>query len=280
MHNACAHAGWAPDVLALTARDEASAPFWLDRPDGAGAPAGAHRRRGVRPRRRRRRFHGPLGGAARQGAGPGAGRPGPRGGRRRRPGQRSQRRHLRRPRLRTAYSQGAERSRTRTTACWRSAARTSTRSSASVRDLGIDCGWERTGELDIASSPWQVRGLRESRTTRGRRPASRASGWTGTALRAEIASPTYWPAGGTMTRRSWTRRASPGDWRARARSGACASARARPSPPSAALPRRGRPAHSLGSGSGAASRARHQCLQAAAPSGCASTSCPCTTTRS
>ena len=30
-----------------------------------------------------------------------------------------------------------------------------------VRDLGIDCGWERTGELEIASAPWQVEGLRE-----------------------------------------------------------------------------------------------------------------------
>jgi glycine/D-amino acid oxidase-like deaminating enzyme len=59
-----------------------------------------------------------------------------------------------------------------------------------VRDLPIDCGWERTGELEIASAPWQVGGLRETFEQHER--AGIPSSWLdGEELRAEIHSPTY-----------------------------------------------------------------------------------------
>ncbi len=61
---------------------------------------------------------------------------------------------------------------------------------ASVRDLGIDCGWESTGELEIASAPWQVAGLRELYDQA--QAAGIPGEWLdGEDLRAEIASPTY-----------------------------------------------------------------------------------------
>ena len=41
--------------------------------------------------------------------------------------------------------------------------RTSRRSSAPCSELRIDCGWELTGEMEIATTPWQVDGLRELR---------------------------------------------------------------------------------------------------------------------
>jgi glycine/D-amino acid oxidase-like deaminating enzyme len=59
-----------------------------------------------------------------------------------------------------------------------------------VRELGIDCGWEWTGELEIASSPWQVEGLRELYDQA--QAAGLAGEWLdGEELRAEIKSPTY-----------------------------------------------------------------------------------------
>ena len=59
-----------------------------------------------------------------------------------------------------------------------------------VRELSIDCGWERTGEMEVATAPWQVDGLREAYER------SAAGGVAGTwldgeALREEIHSPTY-----------------------------------------------------------------------------------------
>jgi len=59
-----------------------------------------------------------------------------------------------------------------------------------VKELPIDCGWELTGEMEIATATWQVDGLRELREQ------SEAAGLPGTwldgeALREEIASPTY-----------------------------------------------------------------------------------------
>ena len=59
-----------------------------------------------------------------------------------------------------------------------------------VKELPIDCGWELTGEMEIATAPWQVEGLRELHDQ------SKAAGLPGTwldgeALREEIASPTY-----------------------------------------------------------------------------------------
>jgi glycine/D-amino acid oxidase-like deaminating enzyme len=61
---------------------------------------------------------------------------------------------------------------------------------STLRDLGIDCGWERTGELEIATAPWQVDGLREQYEQA--KAAGIVGGWLdGEALRAEIKSPTY-----------------------------------------------------------------------------------------
>jgi glycine/D-amino acid oxidase-like deaminating enzyme len=59
-----------------------------------------------------------------------------------------------------------------------------------IRDLGIECGWERTGEMEVATAPWQVDGLREAFEE------GLAAGHPGTwldeeELRAEIHSPTY-----------------------------------------------------------------------------------------
>jgi glycine/D-amino acid oxidase-like deaminating enzyme len=59
-----------------------------------------------------------------------------------------------------------------------------------IRRLGIECGWEATGELEIASAPWQVDGLRE--LYEQARAAGIPGEWLdGEDLRAEIKSPTY-----------------------------------------------------------------------------------------
>jgi glycine/D-amino acid oxidase-like deaminating enzyme len=59
-----------------------------------------------------------------------------------------------------------------------------------IDDHGIACGWERTGELDIASAPWQVEGLREERDEYAR--VGLGHELLGReALQAEIHSPTY-----------------------------------------------------------------------------------------
>lgn len=59
-----------------------------------------------------------------------------------------------------------------------------------IGELGIDCGWERTGELEVATAPWQVEALRESHEQAA--AAGVATTWLdGERLRAEIRSPTY-----------------------------------------------------------------------------------------
>jgi glycine/D-amino acid oxidase-like deaminating enzyme len=59
-----------------------------------------------------------------------------------------------------------------------------------IADLGIACGWERTGELDVASAAWQVEGLEEERDQYAR--VGLGHELLGReALRAEIHSPTY-----------------------------------------------------------------------------------------
>lgn len=61
---------------------------------------------------------------------------------------------------------------------------------SAVGGLSIDCGWERTGEMDVATAPWQVVGLREHFD---QCVAAGVPGvWLdGEALRDEIRSPTY-----------------------------------------------------------------------------------------
>jgi glycine/D-amino acid oxidase-like deaminating enzyme len=55
---------------------------------------------------------------------------------------------------------------------------------------GIDCGWERTGELDIASSAWQIEGLREEQAHYARLGIDQE--WLDEdAMRADVHSPTY-----------------------------------------------------------------------------------------
>jgi len=59
-----------------------------------------------------------------------------------------------------------------------------------IAELGIECGFERTGELEIASSQWQLDGLREVREEHERDGVPHT--WLdGEELRAEIHSPTY-----------------------------------------------------------------------------------------
>ena len=187
------------------------------RPGGAGPPAGAHRRRLLRPRRRRRRLHRPLDGASRQGAGPRPRRRRSRGRGRRRGGQRAQRRHLhgvaharRGPGRR--FFPGEE---------GRLVALGSENLDAIGQTIvrhGIDCGWERTGELDIATAPWQVAASQRSATTT-RASGSATSGSTARRCRRTSTRRPTWPASGTTTPRSSTRRAWRGAWRAPAPGG-------------------------------------------------------------
>ena len=59
-----------------------------------------------------------------------------------------------------------------------------------IAGYDIACGWERTGEMDIASAPWQVDGLREERDHYAR--VGVAHDWLDReALQAEVRSPTY-----------------------------------------------------------------------------------------
>jgi glycine/D-amino acid oxidase-like deaminating enzyme len=59
-----------------------------------------------------------------------------------------------------------------------------------IRDLGIDCGWERTGEMEVATAPWQVDGLREA-CAAGMAAGVPGTWLSGEELRAEIHSPTF-----------------------------------------------------------------------------------------
>ncbi len=59
-----------------------------------------------------------------------------------------------------------------------------------LRELSIDCGWERTGEMEVASAPWQVDGLREQ-YEQARVTGAPGTWLDGEELRAEIHSPTY-----------------------------------------------------------------------------------------
>jgi glycine/D-amino acid oxidase-like deaminating enzyme len=59
-----------------------------------------------------------------------------------------------------------------------------------VTRYGIDCGWERTGEMDLAVRPWHLQGLREEQQAFERLGV--ATEWLDTeAVRAEVHSPTY-----------------------------------------------------------------------------------------
>jgi glycine/D-amino acid oxidase-like deaminating enzyme len=70
---------------------------------------------------------------------------------------------------------------------------------AAVDAYGIDCGFERTGEMSVATAPWQLAGLAEDAA------AARTYGedvvvLDGAAVRGELDSPTY--LGGTWRTRS------------------------------------------------------------------------------
>lgn len=59
-----------------------------------------------------------------------------------------------------------------------------------VDRYGIDCGFERTGELDVAVDPWQLDGLREEHE-QGRRAGLSLQLLDAAATRAMVNSPTY-----------------------------------------------------------------------------------------
>jgi len=59
-----------------------------------------------------------------------------------------------------------------------------------VVGYGIDCGWERTGDMEVATEPWHVASLEQARANLAR--AGQRVAWLDReAVRAEIASPTY-----------------------------------------------------------------------------------------
>ena len=59
-----------------------------------------------------------------------------------------------------------------------------------VARYGIDCRWERTGEMEVATEPWHVAELEEDRANSAR-VGQRFAWFDRDAIRAEIASPTY-----------------------------------------------------------------------------------------
>ncbi|HEU0240277.1 MAG TPA: FAD-dependent oxidoreductase [Micromonosporaceae bacterium] len=61
---------------------------------------------------------------------------------------------------------------------------------ATIARYGIDCDFRRTGELGVATAPWQVDGLREG-YDEARRFGANVSLLDRDAVRAEVASPTY-----------------------------------------------------------------------------------------
>ncbi|GAA3206916.1 NAD(P)/FAD-dependent oxidoreductase [Dactylosporangium siamense] len=71
---------------------------------------------------------------------------------------------------------------------------------ATLRRHGIDCGFERTGELSVATEPWQVGGLLEGLET-SRRMGRRVEFLDRDAIRAEVRAATYeagvWDRDGT-----------------------------------------------------------------------------------
>ena len=61
---------------------------------------------------------------------------------------------------------------------------------AAVERYGIDCAWERTGELNVATQPWQVEELREHVKTAARY-GEELEFLDTDAVRAQVDSPTY-----------------------------------------------------------------------------------------
>ena len=176
-----------------SARRRRAGPVLAGRPRHGPTPlpalAGAEH---CRPGRRRRRLQRAVDRAARQGARP---RPGRACWSRRHDrlgGLRPQRRLLRRqpdPRPRQRPGPLARRDRRAGAA---RARRTSTRIEATVERYGIDCDFERTGELDVATEPHQLDELREAHAEQARRYGHRTWGCsTATQVRAEVDSPTY-----------------------------------------------------------------------------------------
>lgn len=61
---------------------------------------------------------------------------------------------------------------------------------AAIARYGIDCGFERTGELNVATAAWQIDDLRDGYET-GLRIGEKLEFLDRDAVRAEVASPTY-----------------------------------------------------------------------------------------
>jgi glycine/D-amino acid oxidase-like deaminating enzyme len=61
---------------------------------------------------------------------------------------------------------------------------------ASVREYGIDCDWERTGQLSVATAPWQAEDLAEYAEVAGKY-GEHVEFLDAEAVRAQLDSPTY-----------------------------------------------------------------------------------------
>src|SRR6185295_5081681 len=59
-----------------------------------------------------------------------------------------------------------------------------------IHEYAIDCAWERTGELAVATQPWQVDGLAEAAALAAEH-GGEADLLDADAVRAEVNSPTY-----------------------------------------------------------------------------------------
>ncbi len=134
-----------------------------------------------------------------------------------------------------------------------------------VRELTVDCGWELTGEMEIATAPWQVDGLRELRDQ------SEAAGLPGTWLDGDElrANPLAHVPGRLLAprRRHRQPRASRVGARARLRGAGRAHLRGHARHGAGALRRRRGTARAVGRRARGAHRPRHQRVpSAAAPS--------------
>ena len=201
--------------------DAAPISFWLDAPDLRSPPTAA-RAHECRSRRRGRRIHGLWTALLAKEDDPSRDVVLHRGTQCGLGGVRAQRRILRR-----VLTHGAERrGPLPETICPRStgsAARTSTRSRRRSCGYGIDCDFDRTGEMSVAVEPHQVEWLR-----RGRRARTKALGHDGVLLDETRCAPRStrrptWPVPGTAaTPRSSIRPGSRGDCVPRACRSACA----------------------------------------------------------
>ena len=161
-----------------------------------------------------------------------------------------------------------------------SAGRTSTASRRPWSAHGIDCSFERTGELTVATAPWQADDLRELPAARRAASAAGSSGWTPTRCAPRS---TRRPTSAGVLDRDGVAMVDPARlaWGLRA---ACLrlGVRIHENTPVTALERSGagvRAANGVRPGDRAPGRARHQRVPGRCCAGCRPTSCRSGTTR-